>query len=93
MLYIAFSSTVISLYFVVDIFGTTLIDRKFVTQMLFYYENFSPSKIILIRIFTTGARMHGGNGWQCEVELDPAAVTKWESRMSLYQYIVQAVAT
>ena len=71
-------------------FRTALVDRKFFTLILFHYEHFSPSKNVLIRIFRTGARTRGVNSQRCEVscevELKSAAVTKWESRMSLRQY-------
>ena len=46
-------NTVNSLFLVVEIFSDAHVDRKFVTRILFHYENFSPTKYYLIRIFRT----------------------------------------
>ena len=87
--YCAVQHTVISLFLSWKYFRMALVVRKFVTRILFHYENFSPSKHFLIWIFRTGARTRGVNsGTRWEGELKSAAVNncKCESRMSLRQY-------
>ena len=53
-------------------FRTALVDRKFVTLILFHYKKISPSKNFLIWIFRTGTRTRGVNSQRCEVELKSA---------------------
>ena len=49
-------NTVNSLFFIVEIFSDAHVVRKFVTRILFHYENFPPTKYYLSRIFRTKVR-------------------------------------
>ena len=65
--------TVISLFLSWKYFRMALVDRKFVTLILFHYETFLHRKMFLFG-YLERKQTRGANSQRCEVELKSAAV-------------------